>query len=390
MNLENLSILGFFLLVTLLLYLDRKNVEFKYGLVIRKTKKGLKLIDETAKKRKDMLKKVGTVAVIIGFMVSVYGVYLLAKSAISVLLKPREASPVVKLVFPQPSGVNFPSFIQGVPFWYWLIAIFVVVSVHEPMHALFARVEGVKVKDLGIFLLGPIPLGAFANPDEKDLKRISWMGKLRVYVAGSFGNFLVGLIVLTLFLLFSFSLDKLLIPSGVGFETTINGTPADSVKLRGIIEQINGTNIRSLSDLHNVLVNTTPDSVLIIKTTEGVFSLKTVPHPENATVSFIGIKNPHTVFVWSFSKAPVSKLVLSSMVWLLSLLNWLFTINIGVGIANLFPVKPLDGGLMLEEIIKRFWGEKNSKIVVNMISWFVLSLLLVNLFGPSLLGMFSR
>ena len=383
MNIENISIIGFFIIVATLIYLDRKNVEIKYGIVIRKTKRGLKLIERLAKEKRDLLIKVGNFAIIVGLVVSVYGVFLLVSSTVNLILHPTKAMPAVKLIFPQPSGVKFPSFIQGIPFWYWLIAIFLVVSVHEPMHALFAKVEGIKVKELGIFLLGVIPLGAFANPDEEQLKKKPWLSKLRVYVAGSFGNFILALIVLGMLISSSFLLDKLMKPSGVGYERVIEGSPAFNASLEGEIIRINNTNIRTLSDLRDVLLNSSPGSVLEIETTKGVFLIKTVEHPDVKNVSFIGISNPRTVFVWSMTGGRVKEVYLNIIGWFLSLFGWLFAINLGVGIVNLFPLKPLDGGLIIEEILRRFCGEKISSYLINTISWVILSLILINLFGPS-------
>ena len=49
-NLEITSVIIFFAILALLIYHDRKNIEFKYGLVTRRTKKGKKLIYQFAEK----------------------------------------------------------------------------------------------------------------------------------------------------------------------------------------------------------------------------------------------------------------------------------------------------------------------------------------------------
>jgi hypothetical protein len=44
MDLETLSVIIFFGILAIIVYLDRKNIEFKSGLMMRRTKKGKKFI----------------------------------------------------------------------------------------------------------------------------------------------------------------------------------------------------------------------------------------------------------------------------------------------------------------------------------------------------------
>ena len=44
-----LSMLLFFGFLALIIFIDRKNVEFKYLVVLRRTKRGLELLDKMAK-----------------------------------------------------------------------------------------------------------------------------------------------------------------------------------------------------------------------------------------------------------------------------------------------------------------------------------------------------
>ena len=385
MNLEVVSILLFFAVVSFLLYRDRKNLQI-YGkiLIIRKTRRGIKALKNFATRHRKFLTLVGNVAIVIGVIASAYGLYLTFQKALSL-------QQAVKLVLPQPAGVKFPSFVQGVPFWYWLIAVFVIVSVHEPMHALFALVEKVRVKEMGLIFLGPLPIGAFANPDERGLQKLSCIKKLRVYVAGSFGNILVAGITILLFLLllnlFHFFFTNVLKPTGVVFDYTIEGYPASKANLTGVITSINGHEIRDIRDLFLVLKDTPPGTTVRITTTIGNYTLKTVASPYNSSFSFIGIQNPRTLYSYSGKPLPVylSDLAQNFANKSLSLLSWLFQLNLGVAIFNLFPIKPLDGGLMLEEVLKK--ALKNKKLatkVANAISFLVLGFVLFSLVGPSL------
>ena len=75
------------------------------------------------------------------------------------------ASSGVGLVLPfKAKGVFY------VPFFYWIISIFVIAVVHEFSHGLIARANNIKVKSSGfafLALLVPIIPAAFVEPDEK-------------------------------------------------------------------------------------------------------------------------------------------------------------------------------------------------------------------------------
>jgi membrane-associated protease RseP (regulator of RpoE activity) len=66
-------------------------------------------------------------------------------------------------------------------------------------------------------------------------------------------------------------------------------------------------------------------------------------------------------------------------------LVWVLFLNAGIGIANLLPIKPLDGGLMLEEIVKVFFKKRWVDKIVKVVSLFTLLLILIALFGPSII-----
>ena len=70
-----------------------------------------------------------------------------------------------------------------VPLWYGLIALIVTLVVHEGGHGVLARANGMRVKSLGL-LFAVVPIGAFVEPDEDDLKAAPRRRRLRVFSAG--------------------------------------------------------------------------------------------------------------------------------------------------------------------------------------------------------------
>ena len=76
---------------------------------------------------------------------------------------------------PQPTKFNEPRNIflipglnEFIPFYWGAIALIVTLMVHEFSHAILCKVEGIKVKSMGI-LLALVPVGGFAEPDEEQL-----------------------------------------------------------------------------------------------------------------------------------------------------------------------------------------------------------------------------
>jgi membrane-associated protease RseP (regulator of RpoE activity) len=114
---------------------------------------------------------------------------------------------------PEPSSYNAPRNIllipglnEYVPFvWGW-IALFVTMFVHEFAHGILCRVEGVRVKSMGIITLLVAPIAAFVEPDDEELfgkdqkpPLISKGARIRILSAGVISNFIVAFIAFALF-----------------------------------------------------------------------------------------------------------------------------------------------------------------------------------------------
>ncbi|MCS7134819.1 MAG: site-2 protease family protein [Candidatus Aenigmarchaeota archaeon] len=384
MNFELISVIVFLLVLAILIYKDRKNIEFKSGLIIKKSTKGKKFIYDFAAKHEKTLKTIGIIGIAISVFASMYGVYLLLNSTYNIFTK-KASDSALKVVLPSVEGVKMPGFILGVPFWYWIISVFVVMLAHEPMHALMARAEKVQIKSFGLLLFIILP-GAFVEPNEKQLKRKNTISKLRIFAGGSFANLIVAGILFLLILGLSKLLSIFLVPSGVNYESLIEGSYAEKVGLTGVIIRINEQEIKTIEDLSKVMQNIKPGEKIIVETTTSVYEIQTIEDHETGR-ALIGIKNPYIEYTYASFLAKygsVSKTTLITLQWIEGLIYWVFVLNLGVGIFNLFPLKPLDGGLMLEAVCEHFFKEKGKKIS-NLISVLVLVLVLFNIFGPQII-----
>lgn len=93
-------------------------------------------------------------------------------------------------------GINLP-FLEGV------LALVVVLVVHEGSHAILSRIASIPLLSSGIVLFGIIPIGAFVEPDEKKLSRSPQQKQTRILVAGSTANFFTSLLFFAVFVPFA-------------------------------------------------------------------------------------------------------------------------------------------------------------------------------------------
>ncbi len=366
MNLDLILFVVFILTVATLVFFDRKKIQFQGIVMMRRTKKGRDFIDNTAKKHPKFWNMLATAGAVVAIIALIGGTLLFISIDIGILK--GEVKEGVRFVLPYPTGeanTQTPGLLL-LPWWIWVIGIMTVVIPHEFMHGIVCRLERVRIKSLGWLLLIIIP-GAFVEPDENQLKKMPRRIKMKVYAAGSFANFIVAGIALVLgFLL----VNTLYAPAGIMPSSLVNDSPAQKANLSGAILSINDIPVKSMEDLSWILNKTVPGSRVTIKTTKGEYNITTAKHPE-LDKSFVGISGPYYVY-----RAPVY----NGLDILQKLLLWIFVLNFGIGLINILPIKPLDGGLLFEEIAGKF--TKRSAAITKAVSLLVLGLLLFSLFGP--------
>ena len=440
MDWYTISVLIFVLILVVIFYKDRKNVQRQSILLIRRTQRGKKGLINLGRRFPRFWKGLGIVAVIFSFMISIYIVYFLVE-LIGTNFLVEKAVPGISFVLPALGAetVIVPGAIL-VPFWYWIIIIALLVVVHEGLHGIMAAMERVKIKSMGWGLFIIIPL-AFVEPDEKQLEKKPAWSQLRVFASGSFANFMLA--GLSLFLIASMS--GMFYSSGVSYAGLMEGYPAEGVNLSGTIVGINGYEINGIYDLRSALSEIGENQSITITTTKGEFVLTTAGDLEPVfkpslyfaflagherggigTIDFfMGTSDPqdwtstkYAISMWGWVKenvpgleeraqdrisvlesklgsykrpgfigiASVSSLVKLNpgleglegpIVFIQGLLFWLFLINFGVGAANLLPIGPLDGGRMWGIVIKKV-AKKRWKKIMSVVSYATLAIFIIN------------
>ena len=221
--------------------LEKWNMATYGPFVMWKTQRGRDLLDRMSKaKLLWALHANGSLVLVILAMIFMFVMILMgAYSAYSTQVRPMTIQEI--LVIP---GVN-----PMIPFWYGLIGLIAAVVVHEMAHGILARKGGLGVKSMGILLL-VIPVGAFVEPEEKDMKRAKRKVRTDVYAAGPGANIIAGLVCA---LVFSWVFIGSVAPVEDGLVLTgvYKDSPSADAGITPAMEivEINGTKIGSIDDI---------------------------------------------------------------------------------------------------------------------------------------------
>ncbi len=168
---------------------------------------------------------------------------------------------------PAPSSYNAPRNIllipglnEYIPFvWGW-IALFVTLLVHEFAHGILSRVEGVRVKSMGVVAVLFAPIAAFVEPDDEELfgskdraPLVSKRARIRILSAGVISNFIVAAAAMALFfgpVIGAISpVDRLIVVD------VDDGSLAEEAGYQSsmVLMQVNGLDVRSLDQFDDAL-----------------------------------------------------------------------------------------------------------------------------------------
>nr|EGQ40911.1 MAG: peptidase family M50 [Candidatus Nanosalinarum sp. J07AB56] len=360
----------FVLAVTGFLWWDRNKVQRSFIVFFRRTERGLVFIDRLVSKAPRLWKGWGWGSVVVGMLSMPVSLATMGFALFQLTQGNPSGGPSLIL----PGLVSQNQFNPGVSFIvleYWVASIAVVMVVHELSHAVVARAEDFELNSVGWVVFGVIP-GAFVEPkgenmlpgeeSDEDSGKMwsggSWLGRLKVVSAGSFSNYVFG----ALFLLASIGVGAAVTSPvqtgyiGVQFTGLENGSVSYSAQQdfptyesgmrNGTLYELNGTDLRNVSsqqELSNKVRNFTsrldPEETVSVLTSEGSFTLEAdsreVDRLKPSLEQYGGTIN-----------------------WFASGLETIALLNILIGLFNMLPIKPLDGGLAAETLISRYAGER--------------------------------
>ena len=288
----------------------------------------------------------GGLFLLILFGLAYYGVVVftaIVESIAGVSDRISDTAPGGALLLP---GVNLPLF-EGI------LALAIVMVVHEGAHAVLARIGKIPVLSSGIVLFGVIPIGAFVEPDEKKLFKTEPVRQTRVLVAGPTANLITSLLFFLLFMGFfyttqDFREEGLLVSSGLEKGTIIYAIGGNEIDPYAInLANFTGFNLPKNSEVE-------------LQTSKGTIVRETDENGKMG-ITFTVLRKDTIFAAYSVPALGFIYMVLGLSV----------ALNFVVGTVNILPVPLFDGYRIIDANIK-------NKLIVNALSYSALLFFVLN------------
>ncbi len=367
---------------------QRKAIEFHPPLLIIRTKRGLNLLDRIS--RYDIVYWVGWLFVVMMPLITLMGLYVITRS-VNILVTNIFAREFVRSITPL-ANLLIPGLNPYLPIVYGWVALIIGIVVHEAAHGVLARSLSIQVKSTGLLLFLIVPVGAFVDVDDKEIRASKARNAGRILAAGPGSNMFVALVSLALLLAVLGSATPVV--DGIGVTAVAEGYPAHAAGLLpgDVITKVNGVSIAGWDYVYTAFSRLKPgDSVelSVVRLVDGVIigsydlGLTAAVNPYNSSRGYLGLagvglrdaldnyrgawlSNPFIYLVWpTFSAAnqeliPFSDLMVrfytsplgALMPILANLFFWVWFVNFNLSIFNALPIYPLDGGHAFRVILQ--------------------------------------
>lgn len=394
-----------------------------------KTGKGRAFLDRLARRPRFWRQfgnlSLGIVAVAMAAMTA-----LLVYLAALVVNIPRDRAPTPQMLLGLP-GLN-----PLIPLWYGILGLAVAIVIHEFCHGILARVSKVKLNSLGL-LLFIVPVGAFVEPDEAEMKAMPRLERARLFAAGPAVNLMIAFVTAFVFsVVFMGSVTP--VASGVGVAAVTPGAPGEALGFHAgtIVLAVNDTDTPAFADFTSALSKTYANETVNVTYTDKAMggAPRTVPVKLGDAAFFTGDQTRRgkgflgvTVFAAKLTTAffhPIGGaeesggLVQSTLAYislpfiglqpmqgvatdfyeihgplaglgepafwtLANVFYWIFWLNLMLGMTNALPAVPLDGGYifrdglhaLVERLRKGMPVERRDRVVRNVSYAFALMIL---------------
>ena len=411
--------------------LEPRNLSLVGPIVMWKTGRGRNLIDRLARPKRFWRIFGDLSIVLVGATMLATTLLLLWEATLvqSAAVRANPPSPDLLLGLP---GIN-----RLIPLGYGVFGLAVAIVLHEFCHGILARAVNIKVRSVGaIFLV--VPIGAFVEPDEEELRALPPRQRARLYAAGPATNILLAL-------LFGFLFSTVMLSSVapahngvgiIGFTQPWSGAGNATMHPYTIITSVNGTPVNTYSDFLAAMARVKPNTTVTVEAYDpatgvttpypvrlgedpasgrpllGIYALDVSTdyyHPLTNPAQFGGIPGAILTYIaLPFSgRAPIQDPEIqfyrvsgplaalpAPLFWLVTnSLYWLFWLNVMLGATNALPAVPLDGGYIFKDGMDAFLSrirrgipaevrDRIARQVSYLFALLILALILWQMIGP--------
>jgi membrane-associated protease RseP (regulator of RpoE activity) len=374
----------------------QKRIEFNFPMLIIRTKLFAKVFDKLGSLR--VSRYLSWIALLLVPFVAGIALYLIVNSIIGLVSTPavgqavRDLGPGTILLLP---GIN-----PVLPIVYGWIAIVIAIMIHEGAHGIIARNVGLNVKSSGLLFFLFVPIGAFVDVDEDQIKKARPRSALKVMAGGVGANIIIAVVCLLGVLVIVGSLTPV-IDNGVYINNVTAGMPAQSAGLlpNDVIVSVDNVKINSTADLRTILDNKTAGDMMQVTVARGnqwTYHYSTTVNlttSDNRTVMGIlssdlmtqaRLDNYRTFSINRLAMYLVPPTLAQGLVpfsdalspfytswtgpqWeiVVNVLFWVWFINFNLAIFNALPIYPLDGGRILNIALKKVGENRISEKAIR-------------------------
>ena len=352
--------------------LDKHGFEIKPYSLVYKNQKVQVVLTRILGRTQKLTKLFSNTSVIAGFIMMGFAFWYLISNLSNFFVKPESFSEMTVLI----PGVTIQS---GPNIAYFLLAVPIVLVIHEGAHGIVATLEKIKIKTGGFAVFIALFAG-FVEPDEEEFAKSRKISKLRVIGAGATSNVLFSFIIAGL-LIFNPSFALLMPdpirstfyhePLGVPIVSVTEGSGAAKAGLLkdDIITAINGVPIVNPQDFPKNLKPGETASVSILRGGQ-ILQIPVVltPSKDDPQKGMLGILR--AAFP---SYQPVVPYYIHWSPEVFMFLLWLWMLSFFIGIFNMLPLPILDGGKFIHSIIEKKISEKTLRTTM----WSIYSITLI-------------
>ncbi|MEC8220609.1 MAG: M50 family metallopeptidase [Nanoarchaeota archaeon] len=429
--LQNIEFVLFITLLCVFLYVKRKQLDVQGSIpslyiLLFKTQAGLKQMKSWSKQRPGIFNFLAYLSIFVG----VSGIFAIIPFLMYQLyfMFQNNITNAGGFALPLTGSVCSNPLVFCIPFWYWLIALFVLVVVHEFAHGVIAQRYGIKIKSSGLAFFGsthiigaiflaiiafnysldqiigldpsfittviiglvlmflPIMPGAFVEPDEKQMaKKPKWQ-QIAVLGAGSTSNFLFGVLFFIILVFVAAPFQNAYTDQELYFNVNSNQSDLLNYNIsEGTIISVNGAT--GIGGIYDEFTNISPNQTLLfeVETNNTIVSQNiTTFASEDGSRGLIGIGLATQNVPLEGKELPAK---ISDMFF--QTFFWLFVLNISIGAINLLPLWITDGGKIAHLLFQYKFSEKTTLRLYNIVSFISLIMLFISLFPQSIFIFFG-
>ena len=148
------------------------------------------------------------------------------------------------------------------------------------------------------------------------------------------------------------------------------------IKIGEVIKGIDGIETPYRDNLSTALKAKKPGEIVNVRTDSSAYQLKLAANPQNESAAYMGAYLEQNIRL-KFGIG--GDFFVKIIVWLSGLFYFLFILNFGIGLFNLVPIGPLDGGRMLQLPLHRYFGKEKGSKIWAYVGMFFLVVILVNI-----------